>query len=38
MIPKHERARARKTTLISIGIVLAGAILAGTWVLIYMPK
>ncbi len=38
MIPKHERARARKTALIAFAILLSGFLLAGIWVAIYMPK
>jgi hypothetical protein len=38
MIPKQQRSRARNTVLVAISIFLTGALLAGIWVLTYMPK
>jgi hypothetical protein len=38
MIPEKMKSRARWVTLMSFGIVVAGALFGAYWVSIYAPK
>jgi hypothetical protein len=38
MIPQHMKARARIVTMISFGVVVAGALFGAYWISLYAPK
>jgi hypothetical protein len=38
MIPESMKSRARIVTLLSFGVVVAGALLGAYWVSLYAPK
>ena len=38
MIPNNMKSRARTVVMLSLGVVLLGALIGGAWVMTYMPK
>jgi hypothetical protein len=38
MIPQNMKSRARTVVALSLGVLLAGALIGTAWVLTYMPR